>query len=119
MLLQIEKASNIELVRQLVQARAYWRINGLIVDLVIWNEAHPRHRQFLHDQIMGLIASGNEIKMTDCPGGIFLRISSQISNEDRVFFRKTAQAIINDSGGSLEEQLCRCDVFKEASSAVL
>lgn len=118
-LLQIKKPSNIELVRQLVQARAYWRINGLIVDLIIWNEAHPKHRQFLHDQIMGLIASGNEIKMTDCPGGIFLRISSQISNEDRVFFRKMAQAIINDSGGSLEEQLCRCDVFKEASSAVL
>ena len=29
---------NIELVRQLVQAHAYWRLKGLAVDLVIWNE---------------------------------------------------------------------------------
>ncbi|HZI52891.1 MAG TPA: glucoamylase family protein, partial [Chitinophagaceae bacterium] len=33
-LLQIEDATNIELVRQLVQAHAYWRLKGLHVDLV-------------------------------------------------------------------------------------
>jgi cellobiose phosphorylase len=37
-LLQIGDAANIELVRQLVQAHACWRLKGLAVDLVIWNE---------------------------------------------------------------------------------
>ena len=37
-LLRIGDPDNIELVRQLVQAHAYWRLKGLTVDLVIWNE---------------------------------------------------------------------------------
>ena len=56
-LLRIADQANIELVRQLVQAHAYWRLKGLAVDLVIWNEDHAGYRQILHDQIMGLIAS--------------------------------------------------------------
>jgi cyclic beta-1,2-glucan synthetase len=55
-LLQIEDPANIDLVRQLVQAHAYWRLKGLAVDLVIWNEDRAGYRQLLHDQIMGLIA---------------------------------------------------------------
>ena len=59
-LLQIKDPAKIELVRQLVQAHAYWRLKGLVVDLVIWNEERGGYRQLLHDQIMGLIAAGVE-----------------------------------------------------------
>eukprot|EP01032_Pedospumella_encystans_P022604 gene22604-25610_t len=37
-LLQIRDPANIELARQMVQAHAYWRLKGLVVDLVIWYE---------------------------------------------------------------------------------
>ena len=53
-LLQIKDPKNIELVRQLVQAHAYWRLKGLMVDLVIWNEERGGYRQQLHDQILGM-----------------------------------------------------------------
>src|SRR5450759_1876509 len=52
-LLQISDLANIDLVRQLVQAHAYWRLKGLTVDLVIWNEDHAGYRQLLQEQIMG------------------------------------------------------------------
>ncbi|MEI9956142.1 MAG: hypothetical protein WDM90_07540 [Ferruginibacter sp.] len=42
--MQIEDSSNIELVKQLIQAHTYWRMKGLIVDLVIWNEDHGGYR---------------------------------------------------------------------------
>ena len=64
-LLRIEDQANITLVRQLIQAHAYWRLKGLAVDLVIWNEDHAGYRQALHDQIMGLIAAGAEANLTD------------------------------------------------------
>ena len=48
-LLQITDMANIELVRQMVQAHAYWRLKGLAVDLVIWNEDHAGYRQDLQD----------------------------------------------------------------------
>ena len=59
--------------RQLVQAHAYWRLKGLAVDLVIWNEDRGGYRQVLQDQIMGLIAAGVEAHVIDRPGGIFVR----------------------------------------------
>jgi cyclic beta-1,2-glucan synthetase len=103
-LLQIEDPANINLVRQLVQAHAYWRLKGLAVDLVIWNEDHAGYRQLLHEQIMGLIAAGTEPNVTDRPGGIFVRPSDQISKEDRVLFLAVARIIISDRRGTLTDQ---------------
>ena len=106
-LLQIGDPSNIELVRQLVQAHAYWRLKGLAVDLVIWNEDHAGYRQPLQEQIVGLIAAGLEAKFTDRPGGIFLRLGEQISSEDRILFQTVSRAILTDSRGTLWDQIHR------------
>src|SRR5439155_23726528 len=103
-LLQIADGTNIELVRQLVQAHAYWRLKGLAVDLVIWNEDHNGYRQRLHEQIFGLIAAGVEAHVVDRPGGIFVRHAEQISTEDRVLFEAASRAIITDSRGTLNVQ---------------
>ncbi len=104
-LLQIGDAANIDLVRQLVQAHAYWRLKGLAVDLVIWNEDHAGYRQQLQEQIMGLIASGIEASVIDRPGGIFVRPAEQISGEDRILLQSVARVLITDSRGTLTEQL--------------
>ncbi len=106
-LLQIGDAANIDLVRQLVQAHAYWRLKGLAVDLVIWNEDHAGYRQLLQDQILGLIAAGVEANLTDRPGGIFVRPADQISSEDRILIQSVARAIITDSKNTLADQLNR------------
>jgi len=104
-LLQIGDLANIELVRQLVQAHAYWRLKGLTVDLVIWNEDRAGYRQLLQDQIMGLIAVGLEAHVMDRPGGIFVRRAEQISDEDRILVQSVARAIISDRRGALVEQI--------------
>jgi cellobiose phosphorylase len=104
-LLRIEDPANIDLVRQLVQAHAYWRLKGLAVDLVIWNEDRAGYRQLLHDQIMGLIAAGIEANVTDRPGGIFVRPAELIAEEDRILIQTVARAIITDSRGSLADQI--------------
>ncbi len=107
-LLQIGDPANIELVRQLVQAHAYWRLKGLAADLVIWNEDHAGYRQLLHDQIMGLIAAGIEAGVTDRPGGIFVRPADQISAEDRILFQSVARVTLSDGLGTLAEQINHC-----------
>jgi cellobiose phosphorylase len=111
-LLRIGDPANIDLVRQLVQAHAYWRLKGLTVDLVIWNEDYSGYRQGLHEQIMGLIAAGIEANVTDRPGGIFVRPGEQISNEDRILLQTVARAVITDSRGTLEEQINRCSLVE-------
>jgi cellobiose phosphorylase len=104
-LLRIADSTNIDLVRQLVQAHAYWRLKGLAVDLVIWNEDRAGYRQLLHDQIMALIAAGIEPNVIDRPGGIFVRPADQISEEDRTLFQAVARVIISDNRGALGEQI--------------
>jgi cellobiose phosphorylase len=106
-LLQIEDPANINIVRQLVQAHAYWRLKGLAVDLVIWNEDRAGYRQMLQDQIIGLIAAGIEANVIDRPGGIFVRSGEQISNEDRILFQTVARVIISDARGALADQINR------------
>jgi cyclic beta-1,2-glucan synthetase len=113
-LLQIRDAANMELARQLVQAHAYWRLKGLVVDLVIWCDDVTGYRQALHDQIMSLIASGLDAQSIDRPGGIFVRLLDQISKEDRVLIQSVARAILTDSRGTLAEQLKRVAAHKPA-----
>ena len=104
-LLKIEDPENIELVRQLVQAHAYWRLNGLAVDLVIWNEDHAGYRQQLQDQIIGLVAAGIEPHVIERPGGIFVRAADQMADEDRILIQTVARVILADSRGTLAEQI--------------
>ena len=51
---------------------------GLMVDLVIWNEDPSGYRQNLEDQIVGLIAAGSEAQVVDRLGGIFVRRPEQM-----------------------------------------
>ncbi|MCA1788310.1 MAG: cyclic beta 1-2 glucan synthetase, partial [Thioalkalivibrio sp.] len=104
-LLQIEDQGNLELVRQLVQAHGYWRLKGLAVDLVIWNEDNAGYRQLLQDQIMDLVAAGSGTHGTGPSGGIFVRLADQIAQEDRTLIQTVARVIITDRRGSLADQI--------------
>ncbi|MCA1324775.1 cyclic beta 1-2 glucan synthetase [Herbaspirillum seropedicae] len=108
-LVQIHDLANLELVRQLVQAHAYWRSKGLAVDLVIWNEDHAGYRQVLQDQILGLISLVTGAHAIDRPGGIFLRMVEQIPEEDRILFLSVARVVLNDLNGTLADQVNRRD----------
>ncbi len=106
-LLQVSDAENIDLVKQMVQAHAWWRLKGLAVDLVIWNEERDVYRQRLQELILGFIAAGLEAHVVDRPGGIFVRHAEQISAEDRVLLQSVARAVITDRHGTLAEQVNR------------
>ncbi|MEO7176606.1 MAG: glucoamylase family protein, partial [Saprospiraceae bacterium] len=106
-LLQIEDNAQVDLVSQMVQARSYWKLKGLAVDLIIWNDDHGGYRQVLHNQILALIAPGMTKEGQEVPGGIFFRAADQITEEDRILFQTVARVIISDRLGSLEGQLNR------------
>jgi len=105
--LQIGDSNNIELVRQMVQAHAYWRLKGLKVDLVIWNEAISGYQQLLQEQTIGLIAASVQGKIARNSGEIFVRPAEQISNEERILLQSVARVIISDRRGSLASQINR------------
>jgi cellobiose phosphorylase len=106
-LVRIRDHTRIELVRQAVQAHAYWRMKGLAVDLVIWNEDDSVYRQSLQDAIRDLVAASPEAALVDKPGGIFVRRGEQMSEEDRVLMQTVARVILVDDAGAFHEQVER------------
>ena len=103
-LLRIGQLNRIDLVKQMLQAHAYWRLKGLAADLVIINEDFSGYRTTLQDQIMGLIHGGTEAQVIDRPGGVFVRRAEELSEEDRVLFQTVARMVITDGAESLLER---------------
>ncbi|HEX4423584.1 MAG TPA: glucoamylase family protein, partial [Kofleriaceae bacterium] len=105
-LVRIADVAHLDLVRQLVKAHAYWRLKGLAADLVIWNEDPSGYRQVLQDEIMSVVAAASD-GLLDKPGGIFVRRSDQISDDDKVLMQTVARLVVADTAGTLAEQLAR------------
>lgn len=102
-LLRVGENANVDLIRQLVQAHTFWRMKGLLVDLVIWNESHGGYRQALQNQITSLIAG----KTTEQSGGIFVRGADQVPVEDTVLMQTVARICISSADNSLLEFINR------------
>jgi cyclic beta-1,2-glucan synthetase len=106
-LLRVSDAGNLDLVRDLLSAHAYWRTQGLAVDLVIWNEDASEYRGELGEQIRDLIAAGTEAQWVDKPGGVFVRAVDGFPEEDRVLLQAAARIVLRDTDGPLDEQMKR------------
>ena len=106
-LIRIADVNRINLVKQLLQAHAYWRMNGLKVDLLIINEDFSGYRAALQDSIVGLINAGPAAQTLDKPGGVFIRRLDELSEEARVLFQAVARVVFTDAEDSLMDQVER------------
>ena len=106
-LLRISNAERLELARQLVKAHHYWRLKGLAVDLVIWNDGESGYRQELQDIVVALGAARGDPPSLDRAGGMFIRRTDQLSEEDRTLLLAVARISLVDTEGTLAEQLDR------------
>ncbi|HEX7720121.1 MAG TPA: cyclic beta 1-2 glucan synthetase, partial [Woeseiaceae bacterium] len=103
-LLQIGDINRVDLVKQVLQAHAYWRMKGLAADLLIVNEDFSGYRAELQDRIMGLIATGPDAQMVDKPGGVFVRRAEELTEDERVLLQTVARIVFRDTADSLIEQ---------------
>jgi cyclic beta-1,2-glucan synthetase len=87
----------------------------LEVDLVILNEDFSGYRQVLAGSHLGLIASGTEAHRMDKPGGIFVRRSEDLTEEDRVLLQTVARVILTDGAETLAQQVERPAPGRERS----
>ncbi len=106
-LVRIKRRNRIGLIREMVQAHAYWRMKGLKVDLVIWNEDLSGYRQELQDEITRQMPQDADSLLSNRKGGIVIRRLEQMSEEDRILIQTVARAVISDHGGTLAEQMER------------
>ena len=104
-LLQVSSTENMSLVKQMIQARTYWQMKGMAVDLFIWNEDESGYLQVLQEQIENIISANTNFNSGTKMGGIFVRPADQISIEDKILLQTVARVIISDKKGTLADQL--------------
>ncbi len=78
LLVTIANVGDLGLVRQILQAQAYWRRHGLLTDLVVLNEESSSYDQPLMDRLERLIQSFIMLEGKDQPADIFLLAVDQL-----------------------------------------
>jgi cyclic beta-1,2-glucan synthetase len=108
----IDDAHDLEIVRQLLRAHEYWRTKRLAVDLVIVNNRPP---SYLSDLQQGLDAAIRTSR-TRLPGddtaepsrgGVFVLRGELMSESDRELLQTAARALLVARRGTLSDQLAR------------
>ncbi len=105
MLVTIADVGDLGLVRQLLQAQAYWRQHGLLVDLVILNEESSSYEQPLMERLDKLVQSSSIYTGDDQAGEVYLRAVDQIQEKDLLLLQAVARVSLVAARGPLAQQI--------------
>jgi len=94
-----------DILRELLLAHGYYRVNGVVLDLLVLNEEPGGYLQPLYDQALDIVRSTHSEGLIDQRGGIFVRRTDQIAEGDRALLLASARAVFTAAGGSLSRQL--------------
>ncbi len=111
-MVRIDEAEDLEIVRQLLRAHEYWRLKLLEVDLVIVNEHGATYAQTLTDALETIVRTSQSILVSDTHerrGGVHILRGDQLSAEDRTLLQTAARAVLLSRRGSLADQVIRLE----------
>jgi cyclic beta-1,2-glucan synthetase len=109
-LVRIDEADDVGIIRQLLRAHEYWRLKRLSVDLVILNEKPPSYEQELQGVLDELVRARRHrmaLDPSDVHGDIFLLRGDLLSAQERTLLQTAARAVLLSRHGSLAEQVLR------------
>jgi cellobiose phosphorylase len=89
----------------MVKAHAYWRLHGLISDLVIIDQEAVGYVQPLQEQLRRIVDGFGHFTEIDKPGGVFLRAGRQMAAEDLNLLLSASRIVLIAARGSLAQQL--------------
>ncbi len=111
-LVRIDQAEDIDIVRQLLRAHEYWRLKLLDVDLVIINEHGLSYAQELQDVLETAVRTSQSAVRPDqayARGGVFILRGDHLTPDDRTLLQAAARAVLLSRGGSLADQVLRLE----------
>jgi cyclic beta-1,2-glucan synthetase len=118
-LVRIDEAEDLEIIRQLLRAHEYWRLKQLAVDLVIVNERSTSYAQDLHGSLEALVRASQSRPQPEgegARGNVFVLRADLVSVEARELLRSAARAVLLSRRGSLSEQVRRLEDESELAA---
>ncbi|MDH4154218.1 MAG: hypothetical protein OEV01_10580, partial [Nitrospira sp.] len=117
----IDKADDVDIVRQLLRAHEYWRMRQLSTDIIILNEKASSYEQGLHGSLEELVR-GSKLRL--CPdagwarGSIYLLRTDLLSQADRTLLPQIARVVLLGRRGTLVEQVTRLQRRSRVASTI-
>ena len=96
-----------ELCRELLLAHEFFRLNHQQIELLLLNEEPAGYLQPVQDQALGLVHARLAHAQLDQRGGIFVRRSSHLSQQEHNLLLAAGRVVLPVSQGSLARQLRR------------
>lgn len=101
----IADAHDIDFVKQALAAHAFWTLRGLKTDLIILCEEATSYSNPLFERLQILIRSQLYHSPIDQPGGIFLRSTDKIPEDELTLIFAVASVNLIAARGSLRQQI--------------
>jgi cyclic beta-1,2-glucan synthetase len=111
-LVRIDEAQDLDIVRQLLRAHEYWRLKLLDVDLVILNEQGTTYAQDLQESLETLVRTSQSILVHEHQpghGGVYVLRGDRLSIDDRTLLQAAARAVLLSRRGTLADQVIRLE----------
>ncbi|MFA6091503.1 MAG: glucoamylase family protein [Elusimicrobiota bacterium] len=106
-LVRVLSQDGLALARQILQAQEYWRLKGLLADVVILNEHPVSYYDEVHAQLTALLDNGPWRTWKHRPGGAYLLRADRMPEAERLLLQAVARAILSSDRGGLSQQLDR------------
>ncbi|MEO8835990.1 MAG: cyclic beta 1-2 glucan synthetase, partial [Caldimonas sp.] len=116
-LLELARPELSPVVRQMVQAQAWWKAFGLQSELAILCASSTKGAPGLFDRVRQQIESGPDADRVGKPGGIFVLDDTTLDEGDRTLLRSVARIVVNDAG-ELAAQLASHSGDAEAAAPI-
>ncbi|TAJ07495.1 MAG: carbohydrate-binding protein, partial [Planctomycetota bacterium] len=107
---RVDDAGGMALVRQVLMAQEHWRLKGLRCDAVILNEHPASYRDETHEELQRIVESGPWAVWKDRPGGVFLLRTEGLSAPELTVVCALARAVLPGNAGDLARQLEREEI---------
>jgi cyclic beta-1,2-glucan synthetase len=105
LLVRVAALDDLPLVRHLLLAHSYYHLQGLPVDLVLLCDQPVSYVEETFQKIQEAVRSSHSHALADKPGGVFVRKSAQMPEEDQILLEAAARVVLAGRRGSLSMQL--------------
>ncbi len=100
----ISKTEEVDIIKDLIKAHEYWRLKGLLVDVVIINEEESSYYQPLNSILQDIVSISHARDMKGMCGRVIVKQGNLIPEEDKLLLMAAARIVLKGKNGSLALQ---------------